>query len=119
MDGSLACEVLGFIHQLQVWTARRSLYLASPEAHLHVQSSIIYFYTRFRDSYISEDSAKAVKVYSQLGDRWGLNTSKQVLDVIVNSSLENLRTRDDPTWKSQEDQLVVRTLRLFSNLSAG
>ncbi|GJJ68840.1 exportin-7 [Entomortierella parvispora] len=119
MDGTLACEVLGFIHQLQVWTARRSLYLASPDAHLHVQSSIIYFYSRFRESYIGEDAAKAVKVYTQLGDRWGLQTPKDVLDVIVSSSLSNLQTSNDPAWKSQEDQLVVRTLRLYTNLSSG
>lgn len=119
MDGTLACEVLGFIHQLQVWSARRSLYLASPDAHLHVRSSIIYFYSRFRESYIGEDASKAVKVYSLLGDRWGLQTPKQVLDVIVSSSLANLRASNDPAWKSQEDQLVVRTLRLFTNLSSG
>ncbi|KAF9101706.1 Exportin 7 [Mortierella sp. AM989] len=119
MDGEFACEVLGFIHQLQVWTAQRSLYLASADAHLYIQSSIIYFYTQFRSSYIGEDSSKAVKVYTQLSERWGLNTPNQVLDVILSSSLGNLRSSGDLSWRKQEDQLVLRTLKLFMNLSAG
>ncbi|KAF9437683.1 Exportin 7 [Entomortierella beljakovae] len=119
MDGEFACEVLGFVHQLQIWTAQRSLYLASADAHLYIQSSIIYFYSQFRSSYISDDSSKAVKVYTQLSARWGLNTPNQVLDVIMNSSLGNLRSSGDPKWRKQEDQLVIRTLKLFTNLSAG
>ncbi|KAI1321611.1 Exportin 7 [Mortierella claussenii] len=119
LDGEFACEILGFIHQLQVWTEQRSLYLASADAHLYIQSSIIYFFTQFRSTYIGEDSSKAVKVYTQLSARWGLNTPDQVLDVIINTSLGNLRTSGDPTWRKQGDQLVLRTLKLFANLSAG
>ncbi|KAG0358839.1 Exportin 7 [Gamsiella multidivaricata] len=119
VDGEFACEVLGFIHQLQVWTTQRPLYLASADAHLYIQSAIIYFYTEFRTSYIGEDSSKAVKVYTQLASRWGLNTPNQVLDVILNSSLGNLRSSGDPEWRKQEDQLVLRTLKLFTNLSSG
>ncbi|KAF9199304.1 Exportin 7 [Haplosporangium sp. Z 27] len=119
MDGEFACEILGFIHQIQIWTAQRSLYLASADAHLYIQSSIIYFYSQFRSTYIGDDSSKAVKVYTQLSTRWGLNTPNQVLDVIINSSLGNLRSSGDPAWRKQEDQLVLRTLRLFMNLSAG
>ncbi|KAF9360676.1 Exportin 7 [Mortierella sp. AD094] len=119
MDGEFACEILGFIHQLQVWTAQRPLYLASADAHLYIQSSIIYFYSQFRSTYIGDDSSKAVKVYTQLSARWGLNTPNQVLDVIMNSSLGNLRSSGDSAWRMQEDQLVLRTLRLFMNLSAG
>ncbi|KAF9986694.1 hypothetical protein BGZ65_006579, partial [Modicella reniformis] len=92
MDGEMACEVLGFIHQLQVWTTQRPLYLASADAHLYVQSSIIYFYAQFRNSYIGDDSSKAVKVYTQLSVRWGLNTPDQVLDVVLDFSLNNLRS---------------------------
>ncbi|KAF9133775.1 Exportin 7 [Mortierella sp. 14UC] len=119
MDGEFACEVLGFIHQLQVWTAQRPLYFASPDAHLHIQSAIIYFYSQFRTTYIGEDSSKAVKVYSQLSSRWGLNTPNQVLDVIMESALNNLRSSGDPTWRKQEDLLVLRTLKLFTNLASG
>jgi exportin-7 len=119
MDGEFACEVLGFVHQLQVRTAQRSLYLASADAHLYIQSSIIYFYTQFRTTYICDDSSKAVKVYTQLAARWGLNTPNQVLDVIMNSSLGNLRSSGDPAWRKQDDLLLVRTLKLFANLSGG
>ncbi|KAF9967387.1 Exportin 7 [Mortierella alpina] len=119
MDGEFACEVLGFIQQLQVWTAQRPSYLASADAHLHVQSAIIHFYTQFRSTYIGEDSAKAVKVYTQLSARWALNTPNQMLDIILNSSLSNLRSSGNPEWRKQEDQLVLRTLRLFTNLASG
>ncbi|KAG0204876.1 Exportin 7 [Mortierella sp. GBA30] len=119
MDGDLASEVLGFIQQTQLWTAQRPLYLASPEAHLYVQSAIIYFYTQFRSSYIGEESSKSVKMYTILAERWGLNGPNQVLDVIMSSSLGNLRSSGDPEWRKQEDQLVVRTLRLYTQLSAG
>ncbi|KAG0329913.1 hypothetical protein BGZ99_010024 [Dissophora globulifera] len=73
----------------------------------------------FRSSYIGDDSAKAVKVYTQLAARWGLNTPNQVLDVILNSSLGNLRSSGEPAWRKQEDQLILRTLKLFTNLSSG
>ncbi|KAF9095535.1 hypothetical protein BGX23_000390 [Mortierella sp. AD031] len=119
MDGEFACEVLGFIHQLQVWTSQRPLYFASPDAHLHIQSAIIYFHTQFRTTYIGEDSSKAVKVYTQLSARWGLNTPNQVLDVIMDSALNNLRSSGDPAWRKQEDLLVLRTLKLFTNLASG
>ncbi|KAK3828778.1 MAG: hypothetical protein J3Q66DRAFT_19599 [Benniella sp.] len=119
MDGELASEVLGFIHQLQVWSAQRPLFIASADAHLYVQSAIIYFYTQFRNSYIGEESSKSVKVYTLLGERWGLNSPNQVLDVIMNSSLGNLRSSGDPEWRKQEDQLVVRTLRLYTQLVSG
>ncbi|KAF8927100.1 Exportin 7 [Dissophora ornata] len=119
MDGEFACEALGFIHQLQMWTAQRPLHLASADAYLYIQSSIIYFYSQFRSSYIIEDSSKAVKVYTQLAARWGLNTPNQVLDVIMESSLNNLRSSGDPEWRRQEDQLVIRTLKLFTDLSSG
>lgn len=119
MDGEFACEILGFIHQLQVWTAQRSLYFASPDAHLHIQSSIIYFYQQFRATYIGEESSKAVKVYTLLSSRWGLNTPNQVLNVIMDSALNNLRSIGDPAWKKQEDLLVLRTLKLFTNLASG
>ncbi|KAF9129906.1 Exportin 7 [Mortierella sp. GBA39] len=119
MDGEFACEILGFIHQLQVWTAQRPLYFASPDAHLQIQSSIIYFYQQFRATYIGEESSKAVKVYTQLSSRWGLNTPNQVLNVIMDSALNNLRSIGDPAWKKQEDLLVLRTLKLFTNLASG
>jgi exportin-7 len=119
MDGELASEVLGFIHQLQVWSAQRPLFIASADAHLYVQSAIIYFYTQFRNSYIGEESSKSVKVYTLLGERWGLNSPNQVLDVVMNSSLGNLRSSGDPEWRKQEDQLVVRTLRLYTQLVSG
>ncbi|KAG0271184.1 Exportin 7, partial [Linnemannia exigua] len=119
MDGEFACEVLGFIHHLRVWTAQRPLYFASPDAHLHVQSAIIYFYSQFRTTYIGEDSSKAVKVYTQLSSRWGLNTPNQVLDVIMESALNNLRASGDASWRKQEDLLVLRTLKLFTNLASG
>lgn len=119
MDGEFACEILGFIHQLQVWTAQRPLYFASPDAHLHIQSAIIYFYQQFRATYIGEESSKAVKVYAQLSSRWGLNTPNQVLNVIMDSALNNLRSNGDPAWRNQEDLLVLRTLGLFTNLASG
>ncbi|KAF9986603.1 Exportin 7 [Mortierella antarctica] len=119
MDGELASEVLGFIQQAQLWIAQRPLYLASPDAHLYVQSAIIFFYTQFRSSYIGEESSKSVKVYNILSERWGLNGPNQVLDVIMNSSLGNLRSSGDPEWRKQEDQLVVRTLRLYTQLASG
>ncbi|KAG0306797.1 Exportin 7 [Linnemannia gamsii] len=119
MDGEFACEILGFIHQLQVWTAQRPLYFASPDAHLHIQSAIIYFYQQFRATYIGEESSKAVKVYTQLSSRWGLNTPNQVLNVIMDSALNNLRSNGDPAWRNQEDLLVLRTLGLFTNLASG
>ncbi|KAF9579918.1 Exportin 7 [Lunasporangiospora selenospora] len=119
VDGELACEVLGFIHQLQIWTSQRPSYLATPDAHLYVQSSIIYFYLQFRSTYIGEDSSKSVKVYALLTERWGLNTPNQVLDIIMNSSLVNLRSNGDPEWKKQEDMLTVRTLKLYTNLASG
>jgi len=120
VDGEFACEVLGFIHELQVWIVRRPLYLASADAHLYVQSAIIYFYTQFRTSYISDNnSPKVAKVYTQLSSRWGLNTPDQVLDIILNFSLNNLRSSGDSTWRKQESQLIYRTLKLLSNLSTG
>ncbi|KAF9988488.1 Exportin 7 [Modicella reniformis] len=119
MDGEMASEVLGFIHQIQIWSAQRPLFIASPDAHLYVQSAIIHFYTQFRSSYIGEESSKSVKVYTILGERWGLNGPNQVLDVIMNSSLGNLRSSGDPEWRKQEDQLTVRTLRLFTQLVSG
>ncbi|KAG0222004.1 Exportin 7 [Mortierella sp. GBA43] len=119
MDGELASEVLGFVHHLQVWSARRPLFIASPEAHLYVQSAIIFFYTQFRSSYIGDESSKSVKVYTILGERWGLNGPNQVLDVIMSSSLANLRPSSDPEWRKQEDQLLVRTLRLYTLLASG
>ncbi|KAF9910472.1 Exportin 7 [Lobosporangium transversale] len=119
MDGEFACEVLGFIHQLRISTTQMPLYISSPDAHLYIQSSIIYFYIQFRSSYIDEDTAKAGKVYIQLAARWGLNTPSQVLNVIMNSSLGNLRSSGNPAWRKQEDQLVFRTLKLFTTLSSG
>ncbi|KAG0364963.1 Exportin 7 [Gamsiella multidivaricata] len=119
MDGEMASEVLGFIHHLQVWSSQRPLFIASPDAHLYVQSAIIYFYTQFRSSYIGEEASKSVKVYTLLGERWGLNSPNQVLDVIMNSSLGNLRSSGDPEWRKQEDRLVVRTLRLYTQLASG
>ncbi|KAF9425387.1 Exportin 7, partial [Podila epigama] len=119
MDGELASEVLGFIHQTQMWVAQRPSYLASPEAHLYVQSAILYFYTQFRSSYIGEEPTKSTKVYGVLGERWGFNTPNQVLDVIMNSSLGNLRSSGDPDWRKHEEQLVVRTLKLFTQLALG
>ena len=119
MDGEFACEVLGFIQQLQVWTAQRPSYLASADAHLYVQSAIIHFFTQFRVTYIGEESAKAGKVYTQLSARWALNTPNQMLDIILNSSLSNLRSSGNPEWRKQEDQLVLRTLRLFTHLASG
>ncbi|KAF9089866.1 Ran-binding protein 17 [Mortierella sp. AD031] len=119
MDGELASEVLGFIQQAQMWTTQRPLYLASPDAHLYVQSAIIFFYTQFRSSYIGEESSKSAKVYTLLTERWGLTGPNQVLDVIMNSSLGNLRSSGDPEWRKQEDQLVVRTLRLYTQLASG
>ncbi|KAF9583300.1 Ran-binding protein 17 [Lunasporangiospora selenospora] len=119
MDGDFACEVFGFIHHLQSWSAQRPPSLASPEAHLYVNSAIIFFYTQFRSSYIGEDSARSTKVYTQLSKEWGLSTPNQVLNVIVTSSLGNLRTTEVPEWKTAEDVLVLRTLKLFTNLSAG
>ncbi|KAF9970123.1 Exportin 7 [Actinomortierella ambigua] len=119
MDGELACEVLTFIEQNQLMKAQRPPWLVSPDAHLYVQSSIIYFFSEFRRIYISEDSSKATKVYTQLGDRWGLNTPMQFLEVIMNTSLGNLRSSDNPEWRHQEDQIVVRTLKLFSGMAAG
>ncbi|KAF9113800.1 Exportin 7 [Mortierella sp. AM989] len=119
MDGEIASEVLGFIHQLQMWSAQRPLFIASADAHLYVQSAIIHFYTQFRSSYIGEESSKSVKVYTILGERWGLSGPNQMLDAIMNSSLGNLRSSGDPDWRKQEDQLVVRTLRLYTQLVAG
>ncbi|KAF8941502.1 Exportin 7 [Dissophora ornata] len=119
MDGEMASEVLGFIHQQQMWSAQRPIYIASADAHLYVQSAVIYFYTQFRSSYIGEESSKSVKLYTLLGERWGLNGPNQVLDVIMNSSLGNLRSSGDPEWRKQEDQLVVRTLRLYTQLASG
>ncbi|KAG0375493.1 Ran-binding protein 17 [Mortierella sp. AD032] len=119
MDGELSSEVLGFIQQAQMWTTQRPLYLASPDAHLYVQSAILFFYTQFRSSYIGEESSKSVKVYALLSERWGLTGPNQVLDVIMNSSLGNLRSSGDPEWRKQEDQLVVRTLRLYTQLASG
>ncbi|KAG0296006.1 Exportin 7 [Dissophora globulifera] len=119
MDGEMASEVLGFIHQLQMWSAQRPIYIASADAHLYVQSAIIFFYIQFRSSYIGEESSKSVKVYTILGERWGLSSPNQVLDVIMNSSLGNLRSSGDPEWRKQEDQLVVRTLRLYTQLASG
>ncbi|KAI1317503.1 Exportin 7 [Mortierella claussenii] len=119
MDGEMASEVLGFIHQLQVWSAQRPQFIASADAHLYVQSAILYFYTQFRSSYIGEEASKSVKVYTLLGERWGLNSPNQVLDVIMNSSLGNLRSTGDSEWRKQEDQLVVRTLRLYTQLASG
>lgn len=119
MDGEMACETLGFIHRLQLWASQRPVYLASADAHLYIQSAILYFYTQFRSSYISEDSSKTVKVYTQLSERWGINAPNQFLDVIVNSSLGNLRSSGNPEWKEQEDQLVIRTIKLYTNLAAG
>lgn len=115
----MACEVFGFIHQLQMWTVQRPLFLASPETHLYVQSAIIHFYTQFRSSYIGEESSKSVKVYTLLAERWGLSGPNQVLDVIMQSSLGNLRSNGDPEWAKAEDQLVVRTLRLYTHLVSG
>ncbi|KAF9187737.1 hypothetical protein BGZ51_001122 [Haplosporangium sp. Z 767] len=119
MDGEMSSEVFGFIHQLQLWTAQRPLYLASPDAHLYVQSAILHFYTQFRSSYIGEESSKSVKVYTLLAERWGLNGPTQVLDVIMSSSLGNLRSSGDPEWGKQEDQLAVRTIRLYTQLASG
>lgn len=119
MDAELSSEVLGFIQQAQMWTTQRPLYLASPDAHLYVQSAILFFYTQFRSSYIGEESSKSVKVYTLLTERWGLTGPNQVLDVIMNSSLGNLRSSGDPEWRKQEDQLVVRTLRLYTQLASG
>ncbi|KAF9402515.1 Exportin 7 [Mortierella sp. AD011] len=119
MDAEMASEVLGFIHQLQMWSAQRPLFIASADAHLYVQSAIIHFYTQFRSSYIGEESSKSVKVYTMLGERWGLSGPNQMLDAIMNSSLGNLRSSGDPEWRKQEDQLVVRTLRLYTQLAAG
>ncbi|KAF9387356.1 Exportin 7 [Podila verticillata] len=119
MDGEMASEILGYIHQTQIWIAQRPLYLASPEAHLYVQSAIIYFYTQFRSSYIGEEPSKSTKVYGLLGERWGFTTPNQVLDVIMNSSLGNLRSSGDPEWRKCEEQLVVRTLKLFTQLALG
>ncbi|KAG0210337.1 Exportin 7 [Mortierella sp. GBA30] len=119
MDGDFACEILSFIQQLQVWTAQRPAYLASADVHLYVQSAILQFYTQFRSTYIGDESSKAVKVYTQLSARWAINTPNQMLDVILNSSLSNLRSSGNPEWRKQEDQLVLRTLRLFSSLSSG
>lgn len=119
MDGEMASEILGYIHQTQMWIAQRPLYLASPEAHLYVQSAIIYFYTQFRSSYIGEEPSKSTKVYGILGERWGFTTPNQVLDVIMNSSLGNLRSSGDPEWRKCEEQLVVRTLKLFTQLALG
>lgn len=115
----MASEMLGYIHQTQIWIAQRPLYLASPEAHLYVQSAIIYFYTQFRSSYIGEEPSKSTKVYGLLGERWGFTTPNQVLDVIMNSSLGNLRSSGDPEWRGCEEQLVVRTLKLFTQLALG
>ncbi|KAG0227723.1 Exportin 7 [Actinomortierella wolfii] len=119
MDGELTCEVLTFIEHNQVMKSQRPPWLVSPDAHLYVQSGIIYFFTEFRRIYVSEDSSKATKVYGQLGDRWGLNTPMQFLEVIMNTSLGNLRSSDNPEWRHQEDQIVVRTLKLFSSMAAG
>ncbi|KAI9232503.1 MAG: hypothetical protein BYD32DRAFT_428231 [Podila humilis] len=119
MDGEMACEILGFINRLQHWASQRPVYLASADAHLYIQSAILYFYTQFRSSYISEDSSKTVKVYTQLSERWGINAPNQFLDVIVNTSLGNLRSSGNLEWKEQEDQLVIRTIRLYTNLAAG
>ncbi|KAG0343400.1 hypothetical protein BG004_005341 [Podila humilis] len=119
MDGEMACEVLGCIQHLQVWANQRPVHLASADAHLYVQSSILYFYTQFRSSYIGEDSSKASKVYLLLAERWGINAPNQFLDVIVNSSLDNLRSSGNPAWKAQEDQLVIRTIKLYTNLVSG
>ncbi|KAG0262072.1 hypothetical protein BG011_000347 [Mortierella polycephala] len=119
MDGEFACDILGFVHQLQVWTSQRPPHLASADSHLHVQSAIIYFYTQFRSSYISDDSIKVTPVYTQLASQWGLNSPSQVLDVIMNSSLGNLRSCGDPEWRQQEDQLVLRTIKLFTHLASG
>ncbi|ORZ27064.1 armadillo-type protein [Lobosporangium transversale] len=119
MDGELSSEVLGFVYQQQVWSSQRPLYIASADAHLYVQSAILYFYTQFRSSYIGEEASKSVKLYALLGERWGLNIPNQVLDVIMSSSLGNLRSSGDPGWKKQEDQLVVRTLRLYTHLASG
>ncbi|KAF9428812.1 Exportin 7 [Podila epigama] len=119
MDGEMTCEILGFIHNLQVWVSQRPPYLASADAHLYVQSAILYFYTQFRSSYISEDSSKTTKVYTLLSERWGINAPSQFLDVIVNSSLGNLRSSGNPEWKDQEDQLVIRTIKLYTDLASG
>ncbi|KAI8357069.1 armadillo-type protein [Mortierella sp. GBAus27b] len=119
MDGELTCEVFGFIHELQIWTARRPLYLASADGHLYVQSAIIYFYTQFKNSYISDNAPKVTKVYTQLATRWGLNTPDQVLDVMLNFSLNNLRSSGDASWRKQESQLVFRTLKLLASLASG
>ncbi|KAF9197727.1 Ran-binding protein 17, partial [Haplosporangium sp. Z 27] len=119
MDGEMASEVLGFIHQLQMWSAQRPLFIASADAHLYVQSAIIHFYTQFRSSYIGEETSKSVKVYTILNERWGLSGPNQMLDAIMNSSLGNLRSSNDPDWRKQEDQLVIRTLRLYTQLASG
>ncbi|KAF9438959.1 Exportin 7, partial [Entomortierella beljakovae] len=119
VDGEMSSEVLGFINQLQIWSTQRPHLVASPEAHLYVQMAIVHFYTQFRSSYIGEESSKSVKVYAILGERWGLSGPNRMLDAIMSSSLGNLRSSGDPEWKAQEDKLVVRTLRLYTQLASG
>src|SRR5690606_16403348 len=119
MDAEMTCDVLALIQQHQRWTAQRPRYLTSPESYLYIQSSIIFFFTQFRQSYISDDVNKVVKVYSMLSERWGINTPNQFLDIILSSTIDNFRSSGDQDWRKCEEQLAVRTVKLLSTIAAG